>query len=176
MLLTICWVSRSKTFVRFDPKVQEHTKFEKTVQKEVVKESKKKGRRDENYNDQVAAPLPEVSSERYYTTGALNIGSGQSSGGFSLRNLFQTSEQEEEEAEKPVEETPITPTEPVKQDRQVKVIDNPIKQNQATGYWKNAGMWHETLFLQPNDSRLKGMLVPLSNSSTLSSRAFTFCI
>lgn len=149
---------RSKAFVRFDPKVQEHSKFEKEVQKEAVKEGKKKGRKDDNYYaEQAPAPLPEVSSERYYTTTtALNIGSTQSGGGFSLRSLFQAPEQEAEEL---VEETQVAPTtrqEPVQQDRQDKAVSNPDKRSQATGYWKNAGMWHETLFLQPSDARFKG--------------------
>jgi len=148
----------SKAFVRFDPKVQEHKQFEKTVEKHVLKDGKKKNRKDDSqYGEQQPVELPEVSSERYYsTTTALNIGSNsQSTGGFSLRTLFQTPEQEEEI----VAESRLVPNESVQvKDRTVQIVDPLEQQKQATGYWKNAGMWHETLFLQSNDSRIKEAL------------------
>lgn len=111
----------------------------------------------------VPEPLPEVSSERYYqTTSALNIGSSNASSGFSLRTLFQSSTADEE-AEKKDDSIPESAVEPKKLFRTtlVEVASCPVTQP-PTGYWKNAGMWHEPLFLQADDARFKGYYFALS--------------
>lgn len=142
---------RSKAFVRFDPNVKDHVKFEKTVEKVPTQPG---GRRKqmEDAADPVQS-LPEVSADRYYTTtGSLDIGNKES-GGFSLRQLFQRDVQVEEE-EPLMEKEEERP--------QAKLIikkdaSGPLQQK-PEGYWKNTGMWHEPLFLQPDDARFKGLI------------------
>jgi len=112
----------------------------------------------------VPEPLPEVSSERYYqTTSTLNIGSSNASSGFSLRTLFQSSAAEEEvdKDEKEEDDSILleSSTAVAKHKKLFKTTiaadGGPVTQP-PTGYWKNAGMWHEPLFLQADDARFKG--------------------
>ena len=96
-------------------------------------------------------PLPEVSSERYYQTSSLDIGSNANSG-FSLRTLFQSSSVDDQvDDEKGEKHEPVV----TKQKLFKSVITEGV-QEPPTGYWKNAGMWHEPLFLQADDARFKG--------------------
>ena len=109
------------------------------------------------------AALPEVSSERYYsTTSTLKIG-GQDKGGFSLRQLFQSSAPEEkqpEATEDQVEhEDEAVQEEQQEEEEETGLVEEMPKEGHQDGqqsFWKKAGMWHETFFLQSDDSRLKG--------------------
>nr|CAG4634620.1 EOG090X0181 [Alona affinis] len=137
---------KSKTFVRFDPKVKDHVKFERDAAGEDVTSSAIGKFRSLDQQQS----LPEVSSERYYTTtGSLDIG-GSSGTGFSLRTLFQQQRQPEEEEAMEENDMPGDPDLlPSKQPPRVLV-------QQQTGDWmKSTGMWHEPLFLQPGDVRFK---------------------
>ena len=136
---------RSKAFVRFDPTVKDHVKFEKSAASGMDNSS----RSTEEQNHQQS--LPQVSAERYYTTtGSLNIGS--SSTGFSLRTLFQQQHPEQEAMD-------IDHALPDEQqlERNTKSWSASVEGQQPAGDWmKSAGMWHEPLFLQPGDTRFKG--------------------
>lgn len=146
----VCINFRSKAFVRFDPNVKDHVKFEKANSNSASKLWKNEKIGPESQS------LPEVSSERYYqTTKALDIGKG---GEFSLRNLFKQSQdtfQEEEEEEK--EFTP-----PNRCGMAQEVVSETHFKSEIVGkseqqsYWKNAGMWHEPLFFLSGDVRFKG--------------------
>lgn len=139
---------RSKAFVRFDPNAKDHEKFEK-AQAPVVKDDK--GKKKGKYEPAESAPLPEVSSERFYqTAGPLEIGRSE---GFSLRSMFQGSAEDDVEDEEQVEQEQKK-DKPETKETQKAVA--PAVQPEQQGYWKNAGMWHEQLFFQDNDSRLKG--------------------
>lgn len=134
--------------------MKDHVKFVKTAEKGTSDSTETKGGRHRKEIGEAppSQPLPEVSSERYYTTtGTIDI--GKSSGGFSLRQLFQRPDAEEPEEEK---EKTAKVEEVVK--ATVSAIQ-PVKNvgTGQTGYWKNTGMWHEPLFLQPEDGRFKGI-------------------
>ena len=108
----------------------------------------KEGRQQQLGSIAGAEPLPQVSSERYYETSSLDIGSNANSG-FSLRTLFQSSSSEAVEQEvEPV----VAKQQPTK--RFKTRVETELEP--PTGYWKNAGMWHEPLFLQADDARFKG--------------------
>lgn len=109
---------------------------------------KKKGK----YEPAESAPLPQVSTERFYqTSGPIDIGHSE---GFSLRAMFQRTADDEVDQEEIAEPEPKKTEKP--EAKEPKKAATPAAQPEQQGYWKNAGMWHEQLFFQDNDSRLKG--------------------
>ncbi len=139
----------SIAFARFDYNVKDHVRYEKVAtpfqETNETTTKFKRGKED-------SQSLPEVSSERYYqTTKALDIGKG---GDFSLRTLFQQHspdlEVEEEEKNFRFQNEYVGNTE-------IKKQVQPINKTQQ-GYWKNAGMWHESLFFLSGDARFKGRI------------------
>lgn len=129
---------RSKAFIRFDPTIKEHVKFEKSTHKKV-------SQKDRVEDVEFSSLLPEVSLERYYQTTTLDIGKGTT---FSLRSLFQQSSDEVEELAE------SGPPEPMCVTQQ--------EMGEQEGYWKSAGMWHESLFFINGDPRFKGVITVLS--------------
>ena len=140
--------SRSAAIVRFDSDTKEDATFEESNVEKQTKPSKKLKKKRDTLQTQ---PLPEVSAERYYqTTDLLDIGKGSE---VSLRSLFGFSSQNEEptEIDRPTSNKHVffkEPEKPIKQE--VKEV------SEQSGYWKNAGMWHEPVFFPSGDIRFKG--------------------
>lgn len=136
---------RSKA-VQFDADVKESTEVENTN----LKNSKKfkKGKfQDEN------PQIPEVSPERYYqTTPLLDIGKGAQ---FSLLTLFPPVQED-----KPKEKDKPSSKHFFFKEKESENVNIPeIKgTGEPSGYWKNAGMWHEPVFFSGGDLRFKGEL------------------
>ncbi len=153
--------------------MKEHSRFEKPATATPASAAStsasvgRKGRAAAAPDPAASAPLPEVSAARYYTTATqLQIGANQTSG-FSLRSLFQTpvaavaEAEAEAEAEPEAVETPPPPPPPEAAAAGERARRH---ETQSAGYWKNAGMWHESLFLHAEDARCRGAFVQTSTT------------